>query len=272
MKIEQNNEKEASGAFFIIPKSLMTSPEYADLSAEACLLYGLMLDRMQLSKKNGWRDNDSFIYFTNEEASRLLKRGCNKTRKIFNELENIGLLRKKKQGQGKPIKYYITDCNVHSDVTNKTVISDKTRHSQFNGQDTHKITANNTDMNNTELSNTLLRGSVEEEVREMIDYDCLIYNECKDDLDNIVDIITDTLISENKKIRIGSDVFPREAVQNRLRSLNSEHISYVLEQIYSNKNPIRDIRSYILKLLYNAPSTINLYYSAMFAQKSLPHD
>ena len=81
-------------------------------------------------------------------------------------------------------------------------------------------------------------------------------------LDEIVDIILDTLCSRKRTIRIAGEDFPAEAVKSRLLKLNDGHIEYVLECLDKNTTAIRNIRSYILTASYQAPSTINNYYAA----------
>ena len=77
-------------SFFKMPKVLFTD-EYKDLSAEAKLLYGLMLDRMQLSAINGWCDKNGevFIFYTIAETSEMLGCGHDKATRLQRELENI---------------------------------------------------------------------------------------------------------------------------------------------------------------------------------------
>ena len=96
-------------AFFRIPKILMTEPYFKDISTDAKLLYGMMLDRMSLSIKNGWMDENErvYIYFTVEEVCEQFCCHTGKAVKMFNELETengIGLIQRKKQGQGKPAR------------------------------------------------------------------------------------------------------------------------------------------------------------------------
>lgn len=98
--------------FYKIPKILFTDVRFKGLSAEAKILYGLMLDRMSLSMKNGWMDNQNriYIYFTLEDAVELLGCGHGKAVRLFSELDSvkgIGLIERKKQGQGKPAKIYV---------------------------------------------------------------------------------------------------------------------------------------------------------------------
>ena len=96
--------------FFKMPKVLFTD-EYKDLSAEAKLLYGLMLDRMQLSAINGWCDKNGevFIFYTIAETSEMLGCGHDKATRLQRELEKYNLLRRKYQGKGKPAKLYVLD-------------------------------------------------------------------------------------------------------------------------------------------------------------------
>ena len=94
-------------AFFRIPKLLITEPYFRRLSTDAKLLYGLMLDRMSLSMKNGWMDDDGhvYIYFTLEEACEQLCCKTDKAVKLFVELDSakgVGLIRRVKQGLVQP--------------------------------------------------------------------------------------------------------------------------------------------------------------------------
>ena len=98
--------------YFRIPRLLITSPRFRNLSVEAKLLYGMMLDRMSLSVKNEWYDEDGrvYIYFTVEEISEDMNCGRDKAMKLLGELDTrkgISLVDRVKQGQGKPTKLYV---------------------------------------------------------------------------------------------------------------------------------------------------------------------
>lgn len=95
--------------FYRMPKLLITDDYFKKLSCEAKMLYGLLLDRASLSQTNRWIDEDDriYVYFTQDEAKEMLNIGVGKTVSIFNELEKIGLILRKKQGQGKPVKIYV---------------------------------------------------------------------------------------------------------------------------------------------------------------------
>lgn len=98
--------------FYRIPKLLFTNDYFKTLSTEAKVLYGLMLDRMSLSIKNKWfdKENRAYIYFSVEDTMEFLNCGKNKAIDTIKELDveaGIGLIEKKRQGQGKPTIIYV---------------------------------------------------------------------------------------------------------------------------------------------------------------------
>ena len=99
-------------SFYRVPKLLFTDDYFKELSTDAKVLYGLLLDRMSISVKNNWFDAEgrAFIYFSIEEIMELLNCGKNKAVKALQELdavEGIGLVEKERQGQGKATRIYV---------------------------------------------------------------------------------------------------------------------------------------------------------------------
>ena len=99
-------------SFYRIPRQLIVGANYKRLSVEAKLLYGLLLDRMELSAKNGWYDDTGrvYIYYTLNEIQENLNCGHDKATKLLVELDirnGIGLIERVKQGQGRPAKIYV---------------------------------------------------------------------------------------------------------------------------------------------------------------------
>ena len=99
-------------AFYRVPRILIKGEHFKDLSSDAKLLYGLMLDRMSLSMKNGWLDkeNRAYIHYTVENIMEDLGCGSEKCTRILAELDckkGIGLIEKKRQGLGKPDIIYV---------------------------------------------------------------------------------------------------------------------------------------------------------------------
>ena len=107
-------------SFYRIPKVLLTDHRYKSVSMEAKVLYGLMLDRMGLSVRNGWLDSEGrvYIYFTLEDALAMLGCGKDKAVRLFKELDKsggIGLIERRKQGQGKPTRIYVKNFTLPPD-------------------------------------------------------------------------------------------------------------------------------------------------------------
>ena len=102
-------------------------------------------------------------------------------------------------------------------------------------------------------------------ILENIDYDILIQDPKMDreQLDEIAELIVDTVCSARKTIRIAGDDFPAEVVKSRFLKLDSSHVQYVMDCMRDNTTYVRNIKKYLLAALYNAPVTIGNYYSSL---------
>ena len=358
--------------FIRIPKSMIVDPMFADLSVNAKLLYGVLLDRMNLSMKNRWFDSENRVYIIYQIAEIMEDFNFSKKTAVryLNELEDFGLVEKKRRGLGLPSLLYVknfivlqdhsepddTDFNDKSEednlsenmenfvnteqetsrgvetytsrsvdmgtskgveqetlrgegtytsgsvdvetskgvrqvtsrgvkstlqeVTEKDPLINKTNNSNtnMNNTDLSNTKTNNTKESNTILSNPVVKQAIdkmgrEEEsdfdkykklVKENIDYDVLIdrhYIE-KSIIDGMVNLIVETMISENDYIVISSTKFPKETVKSRFSKLDISHIEYVLECMNHNTTKIKNIKKYLLAVLYNAPTKIDSYYKA----------
>ena len=169
--------KEAeSFSFFRIPKLLFTDPIFAKLSSDAKVLYGILLDRMNLSMKNNWIDEENKVYiiFTIEEIAEIMCCATQKAIKILQELDDkkgIGLVEKKRLGLGKPNILYVKNFILQEEKEKIDAQEEITNHglckSQFKNDENHnsgnvnftkqelcKSQCNNTDLNKTEYSDT----------------------------------------------------------------------------------------------------------------------
>ena len=102
-------------------------------------------------------------------------------------------------------------------------------------------------------------------IKDNIEYDHLIQN-CKidkDRLDEIVDLMLETVCTARKTIRIAGDDYPAELVESKFLKLNSSHIEFVLDCMRENTTKVRNIKQYLKAVLFNAPSTIDSYYTAL---------
>ena len=115
--------------FYRIPKILITSNQKKKISDSAKLLYGLMLDRMSLSIRNGWLDDDNraYIFFTTNDVMEQMCCGTEKATKMLTELDSekgIGLIERVKQGQGKPAIIYLKKFYELEDTARSTKLSE----------------------------------------------------------------------------------------------------------------------------------------------------
>ena len=104
-------------------------------------------------------------------------------------------------------------------------------------------------------------------ILENIDYDILADDPRVDheQLDEIVELVQETVCSTRSRIRVAGSDYPAEVVRAKLLKLNSEHIRFVMDCLKQNTTRIRNIRQYLLTALFNAPSTMSSYYTALVA-------
>ena len=104
-------------------------------------------------------------------------------------------------------------------------------------------------------------------IMENIEYDTLTQDPKmdKERLDEIVDLMLETVCSARKTLRIAGDDYPAELVKSKFLKLNSSHIEFVMDCMRENTTKIRNIKQYLRAVLFNAPSTIDNYYTALVA-------
>ena len=263
-------------SFYRIPKALFQEPRFQSLSTDAKTLYGILLDRMSLSVKNGWLDeqNRVFIIFTIEDVKRALCCADNKATKLLRELEKFGLIERKRRGLGKPSLVYVKNFSADS---SKTRFQNRENHESGGfksaSQDPAKPRCNKTDKNNTEMNETYpfnseetdrmsQREQLEKYFSQSLEVELLL-RLCPDDEDiiyQIVDLLVDTCATKRKMLRIAGDDRPAEVVRSRFMKLNADHIKFVLKCLAENSSPIRNMKQYLLASLYNAPTTMQLSY------------
>ena len=197
-----------------IPKELFVSDRYSKVSNDAKILYGYLLDRMELSKKNEWvnEKNEVYLIFTREEVQRLLGISNKTSTKIFKELKKFELIEEDRQGLNKPNLIYIGHINYgannesgngnnyHSKSDDKVLIESV----ELGFKDRNELHTSNTNINNTEMSKT---NSIykEEEHLSGGDLDCDIleyYKKCisKDVSDSEFDTLVELESTYNKEL------------------------------------------------------------------------
>ena len=288
--------KEAENfSFFRIPKLLFTDPIFTKLSSDAKVLYGILLDRMNLSMKNNWIDEENKVYIIFTIAE-IMCCATQKATKILQELDDkkgIGLIEKKRLGLGKPNILYVKNFIIQETNEQENSVQDKITNqelwkSQFKNDENHnsgnvnftkqellKSQCNKTNINKTEYSDTEYNNTspispskenkkedmeVEEItkiLKQNINYTFLVEEQLKDKekIDLIVNLMAEAIQSKTD-IRINQKMTAYETVKEQFLSLQKEHISYVLLVLDENKRKITNLRAYLLSLLYNAPINI----------------
>lgn len=290
-------------SFYRIPRALVTGERFRGVSTDAKLLYGLMLDRMGLSLKNGWLDDTGrvYIYYSLDEIQTSMCCAHQKACKLLSELDEgrgIGLIHRKKQGQGKPARIYVKRFTTQNDrpapvpgQPPTTPVPDfpkpsfqsadyqKSKEMKSRSADCLKSAPNHTYVNQPYSSQLYpsihppatsaldgldgMKGyDMREKVKEQIDYDRLTAECGADDTDELVELITDVYCTTRPTLRVGGEERPTAQVWERYQRLGYSHIKYILDSLSQNTSKVRNIRAYLLTSLYNAPATIGRYYQA----------
>ena len=232
-------------SFYRIPKLLFQDSRFQLLSTDAKTLYGILLDRMSLSARNGWLDKAGrvFIIYTVQEVQDSLGCADKKATKLLRELEEYGLIERKRRGLGKPDLIYVKNFSSESSklrFLNRD--NDDSGVVQNTLQDPAKLRCNKTERNNTEISDTdpissdendwmSEREQLEEYFSQSLEVDLLL-RLCPDDEDTIyqiMDLLVDTCATKRKTLRIMNDTqnAPSLSQAQRLKRLAQEgHFSY----------------------------------------------
>ena len=292
-------------SFYRIPKLLFTNDYFRELSTDAKVLYGLMLDRMSLSIKNKWFDAEkrAYIYFSVEDTMEMLNCKKNKALDTIRALEDFSLIERKRQGQGKPaityVKSFMEQVSEQVQRFEKTTSEPESEISEVGNinllkfekptsgglkkqpLEVGKTNPNNTNINNIEYSNPNLIVSEDTDagldeyhayadiIRENMEIDILYqqYPYDRELLDGIYDLILETVLCKNGTVFIASNEYPVQLVKSKFLKLNSSHIQYVMDCLKETTSKVRNIKKYLLAALFNAPSTMKSYY-----QQEVNHD
>ena len=279
-------------SFYRIPKALFTDSYFKDLSSDAKILYGLMLDRMSLSIKNQWFDdkNRAYIYFSIEDIMELLNCGRNKAIKSMRELDDetgIGLIEKRRQGFGKVNVIYVktfmpektdekkfgeglekfkkqtsVENEEPAEVYNLNFMKSQnqtSRSPENKLQEVYISNPNNTNLSDTEMNDNKSNHIISVDEKR---FDSDNRSEDMRQVDEIVNLIVETVMCKNDKILIASNWYPASLVKKKFLMLTYSHIEYVLHCMSGNTTKVKNIKKYLLAALFNAPSTMNGYYQA----------
>ena len=247
---------------------------------------------MMLSLPEDWN-------YTTRGLAKICKEGVDAIGGALRELESAGYIvrhqLRDRQGRISDTEYVIYEQPQPkaSDTPQPDTASPDTENPYLDSPDTEKPAELNIEKSKTQKSNTQgsstdsipFRGfaaarpperkgrdamSVEEMqsyrdlVLENIEYDhlCREFATYREDLDEIVELIVETVCARRKTTRIAGADFPHEVVRSRFLKLDSSHIEFVMECLHNNTTEIRNMKQYLLTVLFNAPTTMNNHYTA----------
>ncbi|MBR3781729.1 MAG: replication initiator protein A [Clostridia bacterium] len=260
--------------FIRYPRVLIDNPMFSHISIEARTLLAMILDRINLSTINSDRFTDEngkiYVVYTVEEVSEKLGCGNTRTLRIFKELESNGLIIRSRKICCMPYRIYITERfseYVKQEFANAE--NDNSRVHEIKTTEFTKPEDSKNNNSNNEISNTYPSiigfGRTEDEIREQIEYEYIVCDANRELLDEIVMIMSDILNGTSPTVKIGKDEMPRGIVIARFCKLDSEHILNVLSTIKNNTSQIKNIKQYLITMLYNEPATTESRVTAEFA-------
>lgn len=280
--------------FYRFPKVLLSDARFKDLTITAKMLYSVMLDRVSLSHKNQWFDDQNrvYIFFSVEQASSLIGINPSTTKRAMAELEAFGtggLLERVRQGQGKPSIIYVKSVflkknetveektldisqdtrkmdDPHTEDANRSVKksqNDLSRETKMEPLERSKEAPNNNTLNDThsKLQSIISREDCENakrSIRERLQIDQLILDHADDAklYEGAFMEVISVHFNKAADIRIGKhEIYPTVQVQTRFALLGPKDIEYVVESLKSVAGQIRNKRQYMLAALYHAPET-----------------
>ena len=255
--------------YYSMPKELFNGV-YNTLSLEAKMIYTLFIDRLELSKKNNWINENGEVYlvFKREDIAKKLSLTDKTVSKSIKELKNLNLVFEERRGLGKPNLIYIGKLNSEIQDTKNLQFSNQnisdSGYRKNPKQESEYFRANNTDINKTNMSDTDVSQSVESEELEKIKEKCELELLEETDLNGNVDYRKRNMVENAIELLYYStsiSVIPQEIIRKKLKLLNGAIICYAIGKIENNlKNTTNFSNSskYIMSCLYNA---INEYFS-----------
>lgn len=277
-------------SFYRIPKVLFRDEHFKNVSTDAKVLYGLMLDRMSLSIKNRWIDEENRVYiiYTITDIMEDLNCADQKAGRMLSELDNIkgvGLIERKRQGLGKPNIIYVKNFMPASRMQNrenhdsgKVIITNP----EMRKSRTNNTEYNNTDLNETENISYPIESEVstpreetpdairwmeectlyEQVIKKNIEYEISCEKFGKKWVDEIVMLMVDVVCCREPCIRINRQEYPKGVVKSRFLKIDSEHIEYIYFALHNNTSEVRNIRAFLITTIYRAFETADNWFAA----------
>jgi hypothetical protein len=285
-KLKVNSAK--SYLFIMLPQELITNPTFDDIHYGSKILYGMMLNRSGLSATNPDfidKSGDVFIIYTIEQVMETM-RCSNKTAvNMLKQLENIGLIEKKRRGQGKASLIYVKDFSTLNAEFSTEDAGFSTENENGNLQKCENYTSENVKFtfhdvnflhtshinqknqnlseiesiyqaevhdNDLRLSNKDDKHNFDDNSYINLNFDNLKHSfyDKTNDVEEIRNLIFEVISSRERTFRIGRKNLPDYEVKSALRKLDNRHIAEVLNSL-NNREGIKNYKNYLLTSLYN---------------------
>jgi Response regulator of citrate/malate metabolism len=268
--------------FYQIPKSIIDNKIFTALDGWSIILYGMFLNRASLSAENyndyTDQNGDLYIIFTVEEAMQRCHKSKPSCVKYFKQLEDVGLIEKKRQGLGRPSIIYVKDFSCVDPVylLKSNIFTSGSKDIEL--QEVKNIYPSNNDNNNNDFSNNesyLISSTVNKNIQdEFSSYDKIrntissqielkylkFQHPQKTIIGDIFEIMVEIASSNKPYYKISGENIPTYEVQQRLLRISSDDIELLIEQFNNQRGEIRNIKAYLIKCLYDLPVTTNAYW------------
>ena len=159
---------------------------------------------------------------------------------------------------GKPEQEKPAQLNIQESITEKS-ITDRSNTYQSIYLDSGRTPSDSTEMDRDRIDRI---DAYRQIIKENIEFEALVQRYGYERVDELVELMLQTVLSQRPYIRIAGDDYPREVVKSRFLKVNFSHVEYVFDCLDNNTTKVRNIKSYLLAALYNAPATMDSYYRA----------
>ena len=159
---------------------------------------------------------------------------------------------------GKPEQEKPAQLNIQESITEKS-ITDRSNTHQSIYPASGRMPSGSAEMDRDRIDRI---DTYREIIKENIEFEALVHRYGYERVDELVELMLQTVLSQRPYIRIAGDDYPREVVKSRFLKVNFSHVEYVFDCLDNNTTKVRNIKSYLLAALYNAPTTMDSYYRA----------
>ena len=246
--------------YYQIPQELFVNEKYKNkLNSDSKILYAFLLDRLSLSQKNHWIDEDNNVYliFTREEVQEKLNLSDKTVTKSFKILMEVNLVQEKRQGLGKPNLIYVGKIN-HSDSENLRFLNRKNYDSgigESTALDSENLRGINTNNINTNIINTDSINPKSDEELLLIKEKCNLNEFTKEEKTILEDVIDNLYYTDN--LKVGNITVNHFKISDKLNLITKTNLVQLLD-ILKNTPNIQNAKNYLMICLYNNLGNTNI--------------